>query len=202
MIYSSSYTGASLVGAVKAELEVIPLPTDTALTRWLSSLEQLAWSEIVRMKRVGRLIVENGILRLDGIAVPQDEDEVCSADVCSVYIDGEQAMHGTAEESFLFSPETAVWYRSGEREITLSGVREGASAAAVYFARPIRRSDLSAAVALPDEFIELAASRLKGEAYRAANEDVLAAKWLADYNQRLEAFQSWCDRRRSGGASV
>ena len=61
---------------------------------------------------------------------------------------------------------------------------------------------LSAAIALPDEFIEIAASRLKGEAYRAANEDVLAAKWLADYNQRLEAFQNWCDRRRTGGGAV
>ena len=64
-------------------------------------------------------------------------------------------------ESFLFSPETAVWHREGEREIAVSGVRDGAEATVVYFVRPERRSDLYAAVALPDEFIELAASRLK-----------------------------------------
>ncbi len=202
MIYSSSYTGASLVESVKTELEVIPLPADSAFTRWLSSLEQLAWSEVIRMKRVARVITENGKLALGTITVPQDEDAVCAADVCAVYIDGVQAMHGTAEESFLFSPETAVWHRDGEREIAVSGVREGAEAAVVYFVRPERRLTLTAAVALPDEFIELAASRLKGEAYRAANEDVLAAKWLSDHNQRLEAFQNWCDRRRNGGVSV
>lgn len=202
MIYTSSYTGASLVDSVKAELEVIPLPADTAFTRWLSSLEQLAWSEVIRMKRVARVLAENGRLQLGGISVPQDEDAVCAADVCAVYVDGVQAMHGTAEESFLFSPETAVWHREGEREIAVSGVREGAEAAVVYFVRPKRRVTLAAAVPLPDEFIELAASRIKGEAYRAANEDVLAAKWLADYNQRLEAFQNWCDRRRNGGADL
>ncbi len=202
MIYTSSYTGASLVDSVRTELEIIPLPGDAAFIRWLSSLEQLAWSEVIRMKRVARVIAENGKLSLGGIRVPQDEDGVCAADVCTVYIDGVQAMHGTAEESFLFSPETAVWHREGEREIAVSGVREGADAAVVYFVRPERRSGLSAAVALPDEFIELAASRLKGEAYRAANEDVLAAKWLSDYNQRLEAFQNWCDRRRNGGGTV
>lgn len=202
MIYSSSYTGASLVDSVKTELEIIPLPGDTAFTRWLSSLEQLAWSEVIRMKRVARLNNVNGSLHLDGINVPGDEDGVCAADVCTVYIDGVQAMHGTAEESFLFSPETAVWHREGEREIAVSGVRDGAEATVVYYVRPERRSDLYAAVALPDEFIELAASRLKGEAYRAANEDVLAAKWLADYNQRLDAFQSWCDRRRNGGGGA
>ena len=202
MIYTSSYTGASLVEAVKSELEVIPLPGDTAFTRWLSSLEQLAWSEVIRMKRIAHATAENGILSLDGISVPQDEAPICSADVCAVYIDGTQAMYGTAEESFLFSPETSVWRREGELEIAVSGVREGADAAIVYFVRPQRRLSLSAAIALPDEFIELAASRLKGEAYRAANEDVLAAKWLADYNQRLEAFQNWCDRRRTGGGAV
>ncbi len=202
MIYSSSYTGASLVDSVKTELEIIPIPADTAFMRWLSSLEQLAWSEVIRMKRVARVIAENGTLQLGGITVPTDEDTVSAADVCAVYIDGVQAMHGTAEESFLFSPETAVWYRGGEREIAVSGVRDGAEAAVVYFVRPERRNELSAAVALPDEFIELAASRLKGEAYRAANEDVLAAKWLSDYNQRLEAFQNWCDRRRNGGGSI
>ena len=202
MIYSSSYTGASLVESVKTELEVIPLPGDSAFTRWLSSLEQLAWSEVIRMKRVARIPSEGGMLSLDGISVPADEDAVCAADVYTVYVEGTQAMHGTAEESFLFSPETAVWHREGEKKIAISGVRDGAEAAVVYFVRPQRRLSLSASVALPDEFIELAASRLKGEAYRAANEDVLAAKWLADYNQRLEAFQAWCDRRRTGGGAV
>jgi hypothetical protein len=202
MIYASSYTGASLVEAVKTELEVIPLPGDGAFTRWLSSLEQLAWSEVIRMKRVAHVILEGGSINLDGIAVPSDEDAVCAADVCAVYADGAQAMHGTAEESFLFSPETSVWHREGEKKIAISGVREGAEAVVVYFVRPQRRASLSAAIALPDEFIELAASRLKGEAYRAANEGVLAAKWLSDYNQRLEAFQNWCDRRRTGGGAA
>ena len=106
-----------------------------------------------------------------------------------------------AEEGFLFAPETAVWHLSGEREITVDGMESG-YATVVYYARPVRRTELAAVIALPDEFTELAASRLKGEAYRAANEDVLATKWLGDYNQKLDAFSLWCDRRRPGGGAV
>lgn len=201
MIYSSSVTGAELVAAIKSELDIIPLPSDGTFVRWLCSLEQMVWSEIVRMRRVATLFADGGKLLLDGISVPSDEDGVLACDVCTVYYDGAQVMRGSAEEGFLFAPETAVWHLSGEREITVDGMGSG-YATVVYYARPLRRTELAAVIALPDEFTELAASRLKGEAYRAANEDVLATKWLGDYNQKLDAFSLWCDRRRPGGGAV
>jgi hypothetical protein len=44
---------------------------------------------------------------------------------------------------------------------------------------------------LPAEFIELAKAKLRGESYKYANEDGLAAKWLNDYNALLETFKVW-----------
>lgn len=199
MVYFSALTGEELVSSIKSELEIIPLPQDASFIRWLGSLEQLCWSEIIRMKRAAYMLIEDGKILLDDLFVPEGEDEILATDVRSVYIDGVQAMHGSAEEGFLFALESAVWHVSGKTHITVDGAREGDEATVIYFARPERRNSLSARVALPDEFIELAASRLKGEAYRSANEDVLAAKWFADYNQKLEAFGAWCDKRRAGG---
>lgn len=46
-------------------------------------------------------------------------------------------------------------------------------------------------VRLPLEFIDMAKAKLRGEAYKLANEDVLAAKWLNDYNVLLESFKAW-----------
>jgi hypothetical protein len=46
-------------------------------------------------------------------------------------------------------------------------------------------------VMLPAEFVELARAKLRGEAYKLANEDLLAAKWLNEYNVLLESFKVW-----------
>ena len=46
-------------------------------------------------------------------------------------------------------------------------------------------------VMLPIEFIDLVKAKLRGEAYKLANEDSIAAKWLNDYNTLLETFKAW-----------
>ena len=203
MLYSSTVTGTELITSVKAELPIVPLPPDAAFVRWLSSFEQLVWSEVIRQERRAETKVANGIIALDGIPVPEDEDGVQASDVCAVYLDGVQAQPGNAEQGYLFSPECAVYREDGARQLAVDGTENGISATLIYTVRPMRRAgtvaDQTAVIALPEEYIELAASRLRGEAYRAANEDELAAKWLADYNARLEAFTAWCDRRRAGG---
>lgn len=46
-------------------------------------------------------------------------------------------------------------------------------------------------VPLPYEYLEMAKARVRGEVYKAVNEDTLAAKWLNDYNNMLESFKLW-----------
>jgi len=50
---------------------------------------------------------------------------------------------------------------------------------------------------LPIEFIDLAKAKLRGEAYKVANEDSLAAKWINDYNMLVETFKAWIERERA-----
>ena len=73
----------------------------------------------------------------------------------------------------------------------------------IYFARPELITvdddddtiDEDAIVMLPYEFLDLVKARLRGEAYKLANEDDTAAKWLNDYNVLLENFKNWLTRR-------
>ena len=48
---------------------------------------------------------------------------------------------------------------------------------------------------LPVEYLDMAGAKIRGEAYKIANEDGLAAKWLADYNQQMENFKIWAASR-------
>ena len=88
MIYESSVTAAELVAAIKADLDIIPLPSDLSFARWLGTLEQLAWSEVVRMRRAARVATENDKIALDVIYVPEGEDTVMACDVCNIYLNG------------------------------------------------------------------------------------------------------------------
>ena len=49
---------------------------------------------------------------------------------------------------------------------------------------------------LPYEWLELVMSKLRGEAYKIANDDGQAAKWLEDYNAQLSSFTEWARKRQ------
>jgi hypothetical protein len=68
----------------------------------------------------------------------------------------------------------------------------------VYRIRPVIKTEDNAEVlnvALPVEYLDMAGAKIRGEAYKIANEDGLAAKWLADYNQQVENFKIWASSR-------
>ena len=73
----------------------------------------------------------------------------------------------------------------------------------IYFVRPALKTvdtndNISSEnVMLPVEFIDLAKAKLRGEAYKVANEDSIAAKWLNDYNVLLETFKAWISGKQS-----
>lgn len=62
--------------------------------------------------------------------------------------------------------------------------------------RAIGNGFTSGNVMLPNEFIELAKSYMRGAAYKSANEDALAAKWISDFNNMLETFKVWMQAHR------
>ena len=70
----------------------------------------------------------------------------------------------------------------------------------IYLVRPLRyhEESESTVIPLPDEFIPMLAARVRGEAYRLAGEDELAAKWLAVYNAGLADFYDYLAVRQKG----
>lgn len=202
MIYRAVTGGRELIARIREELPITPLPPEASFIAWLSSLESLLWGEIVRERKVASLTVVGGRCSLAAIPVGEGEGPVLSADLTAVYKSGEELRHASPEDILLFSPASLLWTRSGVREIAVGGAAEGERLDCVYLVRPAARTaeGEDAPLALPEEFVELAAAKLRGEACRLAGEDALCAKWFSDYNAKLESFAAWCDRRRGGAA--
>lgn len=111
-------------------------------------------------------------------------------DIHAVYADDTQMIKSTLATGPLL-PDT---YFKDANKLGLHLSRVPGNLTIVYYARPklkdpdeLRRHN----VMLPVEFIDLARAKLRGEAYKLANEAGLAAMWLNDYNVLLETFKAW-----------
>ena len=99
-------------------------------------------------------------------------------------------------------PEKDLYYTDYDGNLVLNLADYADEITVIYRLRPILKAEGSSdIVAVPPEFLDLVAAKMRGEAYKIANEDGLAAKWLADYNAQLESFKVWAAGRnqRYGG---
>ena len=107
---------------------------------------------------------------------------------------GKQFIKTTLASGYIF-PD--VYFKYNDNEIGFYTEEQwGPSTWAniIYFVRPALVKDVgieTATIMVPAEFIDLGKAKLRGEAYKLANEDSLAAKWLNDYNVLLETFRAW-----------
>ena len=119
-----------------------------------------------------------------------DEDQVRFEDVYAVYADGTQLIKSTLTSGMVFSDT----YFKEDGALGLHFSKTPGGVTVVYTVRPELKSKDNYAdknVRVPVEFIDLVKAKLRGEAYKLANEDSLAAKWLNDYNVLLETFREW-----------
>ena len=111
-------------------------------------------------------------------------------DIYAVYADKTQLIKSTLASGSIFND---TYYKDdGRLGLNLSKLPETLNI--VYIVRPVLKTESnisSERVKVPVEFIDLVKAKLRGEAYKLANEDSLAAKWLNDYNVLLETFKEW-----------
>ena len=211
-MFDSQITAKDLIDSLKSEVDIAsPIP-DSEYLSWLNSLQFLLYGEII--KELGKIEVENENATLDGSPVDiesydiEGQSKIRFEDIYTVYADilvheGEpteklekvQFIKSTMANGVIF-PFT--YYKNGVN-LAYNSPLIPKKLIVIYFVKPQMLTESNyetLTVAIPTEFIDIVKAKLRGEAYKYANEGSLAAMWLNDYNVLLENFKVWVDNRR------
>ena len=203
-MYDSSISAAEIIEDLYDEVDIAEEIPYKLYVLWLNSLEQMIYSEIIREQH--KIMVSDGsfgtenVIKLDDIEVCDGNDTLRFDDIYTMYAvnDGvkKQLLKTTLTSGDVF-PDT--YYKFNDN-LGFHVFSAPSAVEIIYFARPkLKTIDENQKavgnVMLPVEFIDLAKAKLRAEAYKIANEDSLAAKWVNDYNVLLETFKSWVQNK-------
>lgn len=194
-MFDSGIGASEMIEQIKDEADVaLPIP-DASYILWLNALEQLLYTEIIQEQgKIELANISGSIINISDLNVPIGENKIRFEDIHAVYADGAQLIKSTPASGVIFPN---AYYKIGNN-IGLNLKNQPVGIKIIYFVKPELKTSANINtknVMLPIEFIELAKSKLRGEAYKAANENILAANWLNDYNALLENFRLWINNR-------
>lgn len=202
-MFDSGIKAKDLISQLNGEVDIAYPITDESYITWLNALEQLLYTELIQEQGIIKHLpvylsqrsaadfeVYYSEIPIHALPVPIGENAVRFEDIHAVYADDTQLIKSTVASGEIF-PDT--YYKAGDK-IVLNTKKESLIIKFIYFVRPELKTTANYSalnVMIPVEFIDLAKAKLRGEAYKAANEDGLAAKWINDYNVLLETFKAW-----------
>lgn len=190
-MFDSGIKAAALIEQIENEADIaIPIAKESFVS-WLNALEQLLYTELIQEQGKIELDGVNGsVVGIDTLNVPNGENAIRFEDIHTIYADKTQLIESTAASGVIF-PDT--FYKIGV-DIGLNLKKQPEKVTIIYFVKPeLKTTDNISTknVMIPVEFIDLAKAKLRGEAYKVANEMELSAMWLNDYNVLLETFKAW-----------
>lgn len=197
-MFDSVITAKEFIDNLKSEVDVALDISDMSYLGWLNTAEQFIYGSVI--KEEGVYTAEN----TENISLPiklEGENNISQADVVTVYAKFPlnkrvQLMHVTTANGPTFKD---VYFVKGDK-LCIKPSFPCTEADIIYIRRPIIKSISNwetEKVKMPVEYIDLIAAKLRGEAYKLANEDSIAAKWFNDYNALLQDFNAWCSMKRA-----
>ena len=197
-MFDSGILVKSIVDELKnSEIDIALEIPDKTYIEWLNSLQQLLYTEIIKEQK--KTTLQGAILNpisLSLIITEKGENTPIFEDIYAVYADGVQLKKTTLTSGLLF-PNT---YFKNNNNIGHNIKPTPKEITIIHIVKPalVKEEDYNNTnVMVPIEFIDLVKAKLRGEAYKLANEEELAAKWLDDYNILLETFKSWITEKSS-----
>ena len=192
-MFNSGKKVKDLIAELRDEVDIaVEIPTSTYL-EWLTSLEHLCYSEIIKEQREISVLNPTTPVTINELPISDDEAPIRFEDIYTVYADDVQLIKSTLASGRIF-PDT--FYKDNDN-LGFNSLYNTRELKIVYLARPKVKTDDNGNVMFPVEFLDLVKAKLRGEAYKLADENNQSAKWINDYNIKLEHFKVWCNNRAS-----
>ena len=200
-MFDSGISVVNLIEELKnTEVDIALEIPDKTYAEWIDSLHQLLYTEVIKeQKKVTITGIMQSPIKISAIGVDSKENTPRFEDIHAIYADDVQLIKSTVTSGVVF-PNT---FYKDNNDIGYNTKKVPAKITIVYIVKPalipISTSGKvnEANVMVPIEFIDLVKAKLRGEAYKLANEDNIAAKWLNDYNILLETFKAWIAEKTS-----
>jgi hypothetical protein len=186
-MFDSGIPVKDLIEELNTEVDVALDIPDKTYVSWLNSLQQLIYTEIIKeQKKITVEKPESNVITLPKVS---GENQPRFEDVHTIYVGDKQLKKTTLASGNIF-PDT---FCKVNNDIWISTFSPNKNVDVIYFVKPELIPDNvgDSNVMIPIEFIDLVKAKLRGEAYKLANEGDLAAMWLNDYNTLLETFKAW-----------
>ena len=199
-MYDSGVSASSYISEIKSEADISTDIPDSSFLRWINAVEQFIYTEIIDERvahETAYTSIQNNKIPLSGVTPPTECAIPSYDDVKEIYCDGEE-LEKSGVSAIATFPDKAVFYSDYSGNIVINPTFTPKKVKIIYTIRPaLKTSQTSGNIKMPIEFLDIVGARMRGEAYKIANEDGLAAKWLADYNNQLESFKMWASERNS-----
>ena len=202
-MFDSGISVKNLLSELNTEVDIALDIPDATYVEWLNSLQQLLYTEFIKEQK--RFVIASppeSPIGMDVIKTDDNENPPRFEDIYAVYADEVQLIKSSVTSGVIF-PYT--YYKDNNNIGYNTRIVDGVQVipgklTIVYIVKPalIDYNDIeNAKVMMPIEFIDLVKAKLRGEAYKLANEDSLSSKWLNDYNVLLETFKLWLSEKAS-----
>lgn len=223
-MFDSGKTAKALIDELKSEVDIAVKIPDSSYVDWINAVEQTLYDNIVREELtnndafsgpIGTAFVEvtftvNSLIGYDGEADEKAEGRF--EDIVSIRCNDRELTRVSPNVGGKKLFPYTYWHRSVDivNLVTNDSVSMYVKAAGgddldittAYIVRPKLKTltnladNVDGRVRVPAEYLDMVKAKMRGEAYKLANEDALAAKWLADYNAQLEYFRAWIASKR------
>ena len=197
-MYKSGYDAQSIYELLTEEADIQPMLSLNYCLRWITSLEQLLYADVIKDYRTGVVNLQaDGIFDIDEISTDEFSRTPTFDDIVKIYDEDEELVRCSPIAAHQFKGEKAIYWCEGDTnyaKLLRSGVDK---LTVIYKAMPrTKLYDPMDKVCVPEEWIDMVLSKVRGEAYKLAGDDAQAAKWLNDYNTQLEQFKVWVSERQ------
>lgn len=198
-MYNSGITAREFINTVKEESDITISIPESSWYRWITTVEQLLYTEIFKEHDVISIgIYTNNFVEYTLSSSPIDNecDPLTFDDIVTVFFDDIE-LERSGETGAMQFPERPLYYTKYDGKLYAQCPVYAENMIIVYRKRPRVKNTSSGDVHImvPVEWLDIVGAKMRGEAYKIANEDGLSAKWLNDFNMQLESLKIWAAKR-------